>query len=158
MVLARLLTALGICLFSVPAATATTIAFDGTMIAFDSQTTEGNLKYFAPRLKVKRVGKHLVGTAGDVEAGMKFKDWFADQSKKFPDISELQILIIDPQGKPFTYGASGARIELPTPTSIGSGGDIALGAMHAGKTAKEAVEIASRCDLYTGGEVHVEKP
>jgi len=39
--------------------------------------------------------------------------------------------------------------------AYGSGGDIALGAMEAGKSAVESVEIAKRRDSRTGGEVKI---
>lgn len=37
--------------------------------------------------------------------------------------------------------------------SIGSGSPFAMTAMHLGKSAKQAVEIARDLDLYTGGEI-----
>lgn len=37
--------------------------------------------------------------------------------------------------------------------SIGSGCDFAMGAMLAGKSAAEAVRIAAKLDIYTGGPV-----
>lgn len=38
-------------------------------------------------------------------------------------------------------------------TSIGSGGQFAMSAMHLGKSPKQAVEIASQLDLFTGGQI-----
>jgi ATP-dependent protease HslVU (ClpYQ) peptidase subunit len=37
--------------------------------------------------------------------------------------------------------------------AIGSGGDLAMGAMGAGATARQAVEIAARFDCFTGGKI-----
>lgn len=37
--------------------------------------------------------------------------------------------------------------------AVGSGRSFALTAMHLGKTAKQAVVVASQLDLYTGGEI-----
>ena len=39
--------------------------------------------------------------------------------------------------------------------AIGSGGSIAMGAMGFGASAAEAVEVAARHDVYTGGPIHV---
>jgi len=41
--------------------------------------------------------------------------------------------------------------------AVGSGGDFALGAMAAGKTAPEAIEIAAKHDSYTGPIVDVHR-
>lgn len=37
--------------------------------------------------------------------------------------------------------------------TIGTGGPYALGALHMGATAKEAVSVAMKCDVYSGGKV-----
>lgn len=49
----------------------------------------------------------------------------------------------------------GAILEVPdkTPTAIGSGSDLALGAVAAGASLHEAVEIAIRYDVNSGGAV-----
>lgn len=41
--------------------------------------------------------------------------------------------------------------------AIGSGSDFSLPALMLGKNTKEAVEIASELDLYTGGKIHTFK-
>jgi len=41
------------------------------------------------------------------------------------------------------------------PFAIGSGSEFALGAMHAGATPLEAIRIASKLDIYTGGPLDV---
>ncbi len=42
---------------------------------------------------------------------------------------------------------------LFTPCAMGSGGDYALGAVYAGATLEQAVNIAAKLDVYTGGPV-----
>ena len=37
--------------------------------------------------------------------------------------------------------------------AVGSGRDFAIAAMHLGKTAREAVELACLYDIYTGGPI-----
>jgi hypothetical protein len=44
---------------------------------------------------------------------------------------------------------------MELPAAIGTGCDYALGAMYAGATTKEAVEIACRLDSRTGGTIQV---
>lgn len=46
-------------------------------------------------------------------------------------------------------------IVIREPYAIGSGSDFAMGAMLAGKSAKDAVKIAAKLDCYTGGPIKV---
>lgn len=55
----------------------------------------------------------------------------------------------------FMSGSTFAHKMGKTKWAIGSGADYALGAMYAGKSAKEAVEIASQLDTGTGLGVDV---
>lgn len=56
-------------------------------------------------------------------------------------------------GKLYTVGSDFAVSTRGDYASIGSGSDFANTAMHLGKTAKQAVEVATELDLYTGGNV-----
>ena len=138
-------------------ALATTIAYDGKTVAFDSQRTCGHYKTWT-NAKVTRIRGALVGCAGDVAEIMKFKAWYANPLLPFPGTKEIEVLVVEPNGKVYTYGDNPTKIEISAPCAIGSGGSIALGAIVAGKTAKEAVEIAATQDIYTGGTIWVETP
>lgn len=46
-----------------------------------------------------------------------------------------------------------AVVDLGEYGAIGSGGEFATTALHLGKSAAKAVEVASRLDLYTGGDI-----
>lgn len=67
---------------------------------------------------------------------------------------EGAMLMISPQRElfVFTHEAPFPDPEA-APFALGTGGDIALGAMAAGKTAMEAVQIAARWDIKTGGPI-----
>ena len=56
-------------------------------------------------------------------------------------------------GKLFTVGGDFAVSTRGDFAAIGSGSDFATTAMHLGKTSKQAVEVATELDLYTGGNV-----
>lgn len=56
-------------------------------------------------------------------------------------------------GRIFEIGPDYGVCHLGPFGAIGSGSQFAIAAMHMGKSAKTAVEIASELDLYTGGEV-----
>lgn len=56
-------------------------------------------------------------------------------------------------GRIYSIGADFAVSPVDDFASIGSGSPYALTAMHLGKSPKQAVEIATALDLYTGGTV-----
>lgn len=59
-------------------------------------------------------------------------------------------MLIDWAGTAWILEQPGEVVDVPTPWSIGSGGDFAHGAMAAGCSALEAVKIASCLDIRTG--------
>lgn len=56
-------------------------------------------------------------------------------------------------GRIYTVGADFAVMPVDEFVAIGSGDKFAITAMHLGKSAKQAVEIATELDLFTGGNV-----
>lgn len=56
-------------------------------------------------------------------------------------------------GKIYDLGFDFSIMPVESFTAIGSGRDFALAAMHLGKSARQAVEIATELDLFTGGNV-----
>lgn len=72
------------------------------------------------------------------------------------DVPSWSILVIKPDGKILNYTSiSNLPVELePQIVAMGSGGDIAIGAMEFGATAMEAVACAIRRDAFSGGNIH----
>ncbi len=128
----------------------TTIAYDGKTLAGDSQYS-GDYKYYG-RGKMFKLGPVLVGCAGNSEDVAAFHDWYLVAGDKKPEINALSVLIVE-DGAAYKMEEKLVRFELKIPCAIGSGAQFAMGAMLAGKTAKEAVEIAAQLDTGTGGEV-----
>lgn len=56
-------------------------------------------------------------------------------------------------GRIFEIDGAYGVIDMGDFAAVGSGGMFATTAMHMGKTAPQAVQIASELDLYTGGDV-----
>ena len=56
-------------------------------------------------------------------------------------------------GHVYTIGAYFAVNHVDNFASIGSGAPYAITAMHLGKSAKQAVEIATELDMFSGGTV-----
>lgn len=137
----------------------TTIAWDGRMLAGDRRSTWGgtptqiDTKLVRARHPSGRV--LLVGCAGITEECHAVREWLLGQRDQ-PEVTDVRIMGVDDTGfvwvgsKPGFWAPVGRR-----PWAIGSGADYALGAMAAGKSARQAVLIASRLDTYTGDGVTV---
>lgn len=74
-------------------------------------------------------------------------------SELFPDDDSFGRCLVVLGGKIFEVGFDMSVMNLGDYGAIGSGGMFAVTAMHLGKSAKKAVEVAAELDLYTGGEV-----
>ena len=147
----------------------TTIAYDFELgiVAADSQETGYNGEKFNCK-KLFRVENLIVATAGGTYAGMAFVNWLEEWDGEpdwtdHPDFTNLDLeedfecLVIREDKSCFTVN----RLFVPVDQSgnrfitLGSGGSAARGAMMAGATPKEAVEIAKKIDSYTGGKVQI---
>lgn len=124
-------------------------------MAADSLSTSDGAKSKA--IKIFRVGKEIIGIAGDLDAGIAFVDWYRNQSAPKPDIDNFSALVLSKDG--ITQYEN--RL-VPIPifeqfAAIGSGQDAALAAMHAGKSPREAVAIACKVRSDCGTPVKVMK-
>lgn len=110
--------------------------------------------------KFRRVGKGVVGAAGDWDDILRFWELIEGKTKTakesgLNDDSELEAIELHPEGI-FLYAASGKRYLIKDDFfAIGSGAPYAIGAMAMGASPKEAVALASRFDPATGGEIEV---
>jgi hypothetical protein len=132
----------------------TTIAVTEDEIAWDSQATAGWTRSQVPFEKVTVVGRKIIGCSGDVSSIERLPKWIAGGAnpKKAPD-GEWRCIVISATSCRI-YSDDDLHGELSMlPAAIGSGQDFALGALFAGKSAQEAVEIAARLDVMTGGEI-----
>lgn len=137
----------------------TTIAFDGKTIAADCQSTYGSFPVKAHKLhRLTYKGKNAVaGCAGTIQEFDPIITWVKNGCKKKqrPDVEDekpdFSIMVVTEDGEVHYACNSLFFHEMgKSRWAIGSGSDYALGAMEAGKTAKEAVDIASRLDVNTG--------
>lgn len=129
-------------------------------MACDSRMTGYNA--YVNSRKVERIRGSLWGGCGDAEAIEVFFEWVRAgcQKKSRPKWGDTNI----PEFDVIELNAAGINLWsarcVPIPIdadfwAVGSGGLAAMGALHCGKTPKQAVEIAKLCDEYTGGEVVV---
>lgn len=129
----------------------TTVAWDGQMMAADRQLTLGGTAL--PLKKIFRYDNGLVGCCGSVQESMLFLEWYRNgrDPERKPKLDEgfSAMVVSDGLCKRFENLLMPYLIDMPF-WAAGSGADYALGAMAAGKSAKEAVEIAIRFDTGSG--------
>lgn len=149
----------------------TTISFKEGQLATDSQVSLGNIISNNDFNKVQRFdsnefGSVYIGAAGTLshicEAFTFIEELFAgeqpDAIKFGPDQFNIVMLTEDGKLKEGILTEASTNImwiDCEEPWAIGSGSQIAIGAMSAGKTAEEAVKIASQHDCYTNSNVKV---
>lgn len=135
----------------------TTVAWDGRMLAADRRSSWGgtpvqiDTKIIRARHPSGRV--LLVGCCGITEECHAIREWLLGNREQ-PEVTDVRIMGVDETGhvwvgsKPGFWAPIGRR-----PWAIGSGADYALGAMAAGKSARDAVLIAATLDTSTGDGV-----
>lgn len=137
----------------------TTIAFANGVLAADTQSTSGDLRG-GYDVKIAKHGSVLAASAGVTALCQRFMDWFRAGMKGEPPAMKMDeftawgTLFYADDCIASLNEAGWERFSAPLWTN-GTGGEIALGAMAAGKTPEEAVRIASRFDKSTGGEITV---
>lgn len=138
----------------------TVIAWDGKTLAADKRAVNSGL--VLTTTKIRRIGDLLCGASGDISAAAEALAW-VERGRNPDDYPAIQRSRDDYAGLLVIDGERVLKYERsPMPTvfedaffAIGSGRDFALAAMHCGKTASEAVEIASVFDCGCGNGVDV---
>lgn len=132
----------------------TTIATDGYAVAGDGRSTRNDSVTGNNRRKVHPLPDgSVVGGAGrtaDAERAIRTLTEMTNDEVK----GDYALIRLYPSGKVEIYeGSLKSPIRSKAPHAIGTGSDVAMGAMLAGATAQEAVKIAGKIDIYTGGKV-----
>lgn len=138
----------------------TVIAYRDGVLAADRQS--GAAGMIGSITKIFRVGPWLVGGSGSMAYLYEMMDWVRGGMKKakLPDFQRDQdkfanMIFVGNEGI-FLMEYSHILIPLERPYwSIGCGRSYAMGAMHRGATAIEAVETASALDTDCGQGVDV---
>ncbi|KKW09809.1 MAG: 20S proteasome A and B subunit [Candidatus Gottesmanbacteria bacterium GW2011_GWB1_49_7] len=147
----------------------TTIAYRDGLMAADSQASTESYLEKTPCQKIYQIacddsaawGGALVGLAQGSFAGLVFLEWLkGKRSREEMSFDLMQdddfLSLVVHHGKISIWN----RYLVPdypasdmTFWAIGSGAKVALGAMECGATAEEAVRVAAKYDLFTGGEI-----
>jgi ATP-dependent protease HslVU (ClpYQ) peptidase subunit len=137
----------------------TTIACDGKSMASDGQGDVADTIVVRTRCKIERLADgSLLGFAGNGHDGALLAAFLSDETAKPPKLDECAALRLFPDGSLHYISEPGRHIAVDPPCAIGSGMQFALGAMEAGSSPKEAVEIACRRDPFSGGKIAVLSP
>lgn len=134
------------------------IAWDGKVLAADTQGTMGGLKFSTS--KIQKVNGDLLGFTGDLDSGLALVEWYRKKKTAlFPECQKdkdrwAPLLVITKQKKILRYEREPFPIEIKEKFfSVGSGRDFALTAMYLGNNSKKAVECAIRFEASCGGPI-----
>jgi hypothetical protein len=136
----------------------TTIATDGVTMAADTLGTRAEIIFASSLDKLERLNDgSILGCAGRSATLRELALWLNGEGEFPKDHGEWGAIHLTKQG-PRLYNSSGrAWAYLDAPAAIGTGAELALGAMLVGCSPVQAVEIAARRDPFTGGEVRAMK-
>jgi ATP-dependent protease HslVU (ClpYQ) peptidase subunit len=131
-----------------------TVAWDGTHLVGDCQATWGGTPVKTHKvMHVPYKGTtYLIGWAGNEAQGIRFVEHFTKKGLAGrPELSDgTEILVICRNWAKVESGRDTSDIMNEPRWAIGSGAEFAMGAMYAGATAEQAVQIATTLDVYTG--------
>ncbi len=136
----------------------TTIAYKDGIIAYDSLSTCGDMVVDDRKNKMYRRGGHKFFLCGEVtEIDAMMEDWPNLDGGRY----NASGIVILPDGRVGEiYGGCERRkivYQAGDPAAFGSGEDHAITAMDMGATAKEAVKMAAKRNIRTGGRIRTYK-
>lgn len=141
----------------------TTVVFRDGVMAADSRGNDTQVgacrlqKIFRKKFKGK---EHLIGVCGFYEAALLFIDWYGtnnqaifDRLGKLSSDDDFGVMIWT--GRKLLYADRLMRINhcLEDYWAIGSGAGHAITALDCGKTAAQAVQMAIKRDIHSGGRI-----
>ena len=145
----------------------TTITYKDGVMAADTQATMGDEKAYGA-VKLFYTEKFLIGLSGNFSNVLPFQSWLKDTEQAVSSAGVLHqfwdsipafgdgftAILVDTGGRIWNCGSTFPPVTLHRIyDAIGSGSDFAMAAMECGKSATDAVRIASKFDIYTGGSV-----
>jgi len=129
----------------------TVCAWDGQSVCADSGGCFGNNKDLHPTNKILKRKGVVYAVAGSYAVSIEAVNYLAGGPKPHGKL-DFNILQFK-DGKCYLYADSFLCDEIKPPFAIGSGGDIALGAMLAGADAYQACKIARKVDKNSFGRI-----
>jgi len=134
----------------------TTIATDGISMAGDGRISEGDMISREDYEKVRRLKDgRIVGFTGNAYNWDAYAAWLEDGGDVPKVEDQFGCIVLTPEGQVLTYDEHGRSFLESAPYAGGSGGRFALAAMDLGCSPEEAVQLAIKRDLFSGGKVTV---
>jgi ATP-dependent protease HslVU (ClpYQ) peptidase subunit len=136
----------------------TTIACNQSLMAGDSLAYDSDSGVKSRSIKLWRVGDVIIGGAGTAAGTELFAKWWKSGKKgDQPTKPEYKAIVLYSSGKIEIWAEDGPGPDrvLEPYTAVGSGAQAAMAAMLCGRSPVEAIRIASKIDLHTGGRVQV---
>ena len=127
-------------------------------MAADTATHTGDMRLYHVK-KIWRVRGALLAAAGITSVCMAFRDWYAaGRDVPFERPDEFDGIVVQSDGVVLRMiGKDNGFVRYDAPFhAVGSGLEILIGAMAAGATAAQAVEIAMRWSTYAAGGLQIE--
>jgi len=140
----------------------TAIAYRDGVMASDSLAECHNIVMGSVRKIIRRADGALAGSAGMEMVCAEFMRRFAegtdaDFRPELKDESDFSAIVVTPDGQIWQVNMRG-RFPISAPFYVdGSAYQVMIGAMAAGASAEEAVEIAIKYDTRCGGPIQVER-
>jgi hypothetical protein len=136
----------------------TVIAWDGKTLAADKMSCSAGYGYTVTKVYRLRDGS-IAAFCGDGDGATALLAWLeaARNPSEYPQAqkdNDTSALVISGDGSVWSYGKTPypQRIECSM-YAMGHGRDFAIAAMHCGKTAREAVELTCRLDVFCGNGI-----
>lgn len=138
----------------------TTICYKDGMLAADRLVTMNGIVCGTSDKIMRSPFGHLFGAAGDVDSVETFKAWVnggcVDDPPSIDKADSVAAILIFPDGRVRTWYGSPVLVNIDAKFhALGSGCEIAIGAMAMGADARQALEIASQYDTRSGGGIDV---
>ncbi|MBK9496439.1 MAG: hypothetical protein IPO08_18430 [Xanthomonadales bacterium] len=133
----------------------TTIAWNNTEIAWDSQQTSGTDIKWMDKNKVRVKDGKIYALAGDPRVFEALIAWEKGGAvpDEFPaEQSDIIAVFFGEEVKVYMLGYPLTRVR--DMYALGTGGDLAVIAMRAGLTPTAAVTLVADMDIYTGGPIN----
>lgn len=137
----------------------TCIAYRDGVLAADKLILHGGARNSVT--KIHRVADCLAGVCGNLSIGMEMLAWYRagaipgeyPASNRSPN-EGASLIVVRPDGGVWCYESSPHPFRVEGSfCAFGCGDEPAMAAMHCGKSAAEAVEIASLCNNVCGNGV-----
>ena len=148
----------------------TTVAYKDGIMCSDSQATRGDFIDNTETKKVFNVNGVLIGISGNAISAMKFVEWFentmlhavAQEENPFVSINmpeslvedDFMAMVVYPDESIWEFHGCDKVMQITQDYfAVGSGMFYALSVMDNGGTAEEAVAVAIKRDVYSGGDI-----